>query len=454
MRDGPSFKNRPVLVLGLGESGAAAARLLHLHGAIVTVREDHQTEKTRANAGELASLGIEVQWGPDYPPGGSFPTVILSPGIPTDAPLVRPHRDAGAEVISEVELAWRFHHGKTVAITGTNGKTTTTGLIESVLQAGGYEAVACGNIGLPFSEVVARSQPPEVAVVEVSSFQLETIDRFLPEVAVYLNLTPDHLDRYPDMDAYRQAKERLFMNMGPEQSAVVRADLRLPPGDYQVITFSSEAVGAAYTFASGKLCEDGTPLLAQVETSLRGPHQAENQLAALAVGRLFDIGHEDRVSALKSFRALPHRCEVVASGEGVTFVNDSKATNPDAMLRAIQGYEEEVHLIAGGRDKGFDYRACAAEIGSGCAGVYLIGEAAEAMRDAWEEAVPCVRCASLEEAVETAAQAAGFGSVVLLSPGCSSFDMFLDYKERGERFRQAVLRLQEAKPDVEKLHHE
>ncbi len=443
--------NQPVLVLGLGESGAAAARLLHSRGARLTVREDYRNEKSEHHARALDALGIEVQWGPDYPGETSFPTVILSPGIRTDAPLVRPHREAGAEVISEVELAWRYFQGKTVAITGTNGKTTTTGLIEAVLQSGGHDAVACGNIGLPFSEVVARTAPPAVAVVEVSSFQLETTARFLPEVAVYLNLTPDHLDRYPDMDAYRAAKERLFMNLGAGQSAVVRAGLSIPDGDYRVITFTSEEAGADYTFKSGQLFEEGQALLPQVETSLSGPHQAENQLAALAVGRLFNVSNADRVRALTSFRALPHRCEVVASAGGITFINDSKATNLDAMLCAIEGCAGEVHLIAGGRDKGFDYRTCAAEIGRGCARVYLIGEAATAMQDAWKECVPCDRYDSLEAAVQAAQQSAPFGSVVLLSPGCSSFDMFSDYQDRGERFRQAVLRILEAKPDMEKI---
>jgi UDP-N-acetylmuramoylalanine--D-glutamate ligase len=447
-------KDQQVLVLGLGGSGMAAAHLLRDRGAVVTVREDRRNDKTKANARELESLGIEVQWGPDYPGDRVFQTVVLSPGIESDAPLVRPHRESGAEIISEVELAWRYHQGKTVAITGTNGKTTTTGLIESVLQSGGYHAVACGNIGLPFSEVVARTDPPEIAVVEVSSFQLETIVRFSPEVAVYLNLTPDHLDRYPDMDAYRQAKERIVMNMGAEQSVVVRAGLEIPKGDYRVITFTSEDVGAPYTFSAGYLCEEERPLLAQEETSLCGPHQAENQLAALAVGRLFRVTDEERASALKSYRALPHRCEVVAQSGGTTFVNDSKATNLDAMVQAIQGYRGKVHLIAGGKDKGFDYRASASVIAAHCAGVYLIGEAAPIMQEAWEEQAPCRLCATLEEATEKAAEAAAAGAVVLLSPGCSSFDMFQDYQDRGERFRQAVHRLLEAKPDLEKKNHE
>jgi len=443
------------LVLGLGVSGAAAAGFLLQRGVQVTVREDRRTTATEAAAERLAGSGAAIEWGPDYPRESGMDLIVTSPGIPPAAPILKSVAGTGAEVIGEVEIGWRHFRGTTIAVTGTNGKSTTTQLIEAALQAGGLNALACGNIGVPISEVAGMEPQPAIAILEISSFQLETIVHFSPAIAVYLNFSPDHLDRYPDLGAYRVAKDRIYLNLGPGQTAIVRDGLRVPKGEFDVIRFASGdgATEAPYRFRDGVLFADGHPVLNQSETRLAGPHQAENQLAALAVARKMGVADADYGRAMRGYEPLEHRCEPVGEHGGVTFINDSKATNPDAMERALAGHAGNVHLIAGGKDKGFDYASCRESVSRHCRAVYLIGEAADALERAWGREADCCRCASLEEAVSRAFHAAQPGDVVLLSPGCSSFDQYTNYQERGNHFKDVVNRLIH-QPQPEKQTHE
>ena len=278
-------------------------------------------------------------------------------------------------------------------------------------------------------------------VAEVSSFQLETIETFHPKIAVYLNLTPDHLDRYASMKEYGEAKLRLFLNQTSRDTAVVQRDLVLPDLKAAKITFTSETSGADYTLQEGWLCAKGEKVFQQEESPLRGPHNAENLLAALAVADAEGISREAVKKVFRSYRPLPHRCEVVAVRNGVTWVNDSKATNLDAMERAVAGMNGPVILIAGGKDKGFDFADCRKVLEGKVRAALLLGEMAGKIEKAWAGFLPSRRVADLGEAVVRAAEMARSGETVLLSPGCSSYDMFKNFEERGEKYRQCVTAL-------------
>jgi UDP-N-acetylmuramoylalanine--D-glutamate ligase len=335
-----------------------------------------------------------------------------------------------------------------VAVTGTNGKSTTTELITQILQAAGKRAVACGNYGKPLCEVALLSRELDWAVAEVSSFQLETIDTFRPRIAVYLNLTPDHLDRYPTLEAYAAAKARIFENQKAEDVAVIRKGMVFPKRQGRTMVFTSEARGADYTLQEGWLCAQGDKVMRQDGTKLRGAHNAENLLAALAVADAMEVSREVVKKVFANYQALPHRCEVVAVRAGVTWINDSKATNLDAMERAVMGMDGPVILIAGGKDKGFDVATSRPVLEGKVRAVFLLGEMAEKMEKAWSGGTPCRRVKDLGEAVQRAAEMAREGESVLLSPGCSSYDQFKNFEERGEKYRQCVIALpqEEKKP--------
>jgi len=341
-------------------------------------------------------------------------------------------------MFGELELGARACLCPILAVTGTNGKSTTTELIAAVFQAAGKKVVACGNLGQPLCEVAPLSGGLDYAVAEVSSFQLETIETFRPRVAVYLNLTPDHLDRYADMREYAAAKNRIFENQTGEDVAVIQKGLTLPKLAARTVTFSATDSSADYTLRDGWLCAGADRVMRQEETKLHGPHNAENLLAALAVADAEKVSREAVKKALAAYRPLPHRCEVVAVRAGVTWINDSKATNLDAMERAVLGIAGPVILIAGGKDKGFEFAPCLPSLRGRVRAALLIGEMAEKIEKAWRDGVPCRRVGTLEEAVKRAADLANSGETVLLSPGCSSYDQFKNFEERGETYRQCV----------------
>ncbi|MEA3146721.1 MAG: UDP-N-acetylmuramoylalanine--D-glutamate ligase [Verrucomicrobiota bacterium] len=427
-------------VLGLGSSGDAAARLLRGRGAKVTVFDSGQPEASKVRA--LDDLGIAVVTGGAADLAkADYDLTILSPGIDPVVPLVQNFRRQGADLVGELELAFRFCDRPVIAITGTNGKTTTTQLIESMLNASGYRTVACGNIGMPFSEAVQRQEEFDFFTVEVSSFQLETISTFRPDIAVWLNLTPDHLDRYPNMAEYRTAKLRIFENQRPSDYAVTNYADDLPEVAARRITFSAYAKGADFILAEGTIIFRGEPVLEMKKTHLSGIHNAENLMAALGTAAALKIPWEKAKIGLASYRLLPHRCEVVGEFDEVIFINDSKATNLDALVKALESQPKPVVLIAGGKDKGFEFDSIVDLVHQKAKHVVLIGEMADRIFRTWSEVVPCSRAQTLPAAVDQAREHAIPGDVVLFSPGTSSFDMFKNYADRGNQYRALIQEL-------------
>ena len=429
------YSRKNAVVLGLGHSGEAAALLLCEEGARVTVCESGSTEAVRAKATALEARGIRVLLGGE---AEADPTVydvaVLSPGIDPVVSLVQNVVRKNIPVIGELELAFEECSCPAVAITGTNGKTTTTELTTEMLKACGVRTMASGNIGLPFATAVRSSNELDVMVLEVSSFQLETVRRFHPQVAVWLNLSPNHLDRYPGMKEYRDAKLRIFENLAASDVAVVNAASELPPLAARRITFSAHRDDADFTLEGSVIRFGGRAVLDQKETKLQGIHNAENLMAALAIGHALDVEFDLMAGAVTGYSAPAHRCEFVRELDGVRWINDSKATNLDAMEMAIRSQNSPIVLIAGGKDKGFEFDAIAPLVRETVRAAVLIGEMKDRIAKSWK-GVDCHKASSLEEAVGIAAQLARAGDAVLFSPGTSSFDMFRNYGERGNLFK-------------------
>ncbi|MEW6156771.1 MAG: UDP-N-acetylmuramoyl-L-alanine--D-glutamate ligase [Verrucomicrobiota bacterium] len=443
-----------VLVVGLGSSGQAACELLRKREVRVHAVDLAQTAALQKQTAHLTDLGVTVELGAVHVPPGPFDLAVVSPGVPLDSPFMMEIKRRGIPVIGELELGYENSFCLNIAITGTNGKTTTTELVERMLNHCHRKTIAAGNIGLPVCAVADKTRELDFLTLEVSSFQLETIKFFRPAVAVLLNITPDHLDRYPRMADYVRAKARLFMNQQPFDWAIVQSEALAQirslglPVPAKVITFSANNRRADIFLDRGlligRLPDWEGPLLDMDQCRLRGPHNAENLMAALAVGRVLRIPLEQMTDPLKTYAPAAHRCELVAEINGVKFVNDSKATNLDAVEKALlsmptgKGGEPNVLLIAGGRDKGLEYHDIGPLLARRVKQAFLMGETREKIRAAWSLFTPCTVTDSLLEAVTRAAENAASGDVVLLSPACSSFDMFQNYQQRGEVFRQAV----------------
>ena len=442
-------KGKRVLVVGLGKSGVAAALFLHERGARVTVSDVKSEDQLRSEIPALLDSGIAVETG-----GHSDRTfldqdlIVVSPGVPVDVPQLEHARAAGVKVIGEVELAVRFLKGHIIAITGSNGKTTTTALVGEVVSMGGYESLVGGNIGTPVISLVAESTSDTYNVLEISSFQLETIESFHPRIAVILNVTPDHLDRHRSFDAYLDAKLRVFQNQTAEDHAVLNADdasCRTLAGRTraQVRWFSRKgAVTRGAMVREGKIVwrdEDGDQEIMPVsEIKLKGAHNLENVLAAVCVGRIVGCEPPRIRRAVQEFTAVEHRLEYVATINGVEYYNDSKATNVDATIKALESFPSNLHVILGGKDKGSDYSVLRDLLRERAKRVYTIGAAAEKIEQQIGDAVPVLRAETLETAVRRAAEAAVAGDVVLLAPACASFDQFENYEHRGRVFKELV----------------
>ncbi len=446
------FPGTRPLVVGAARSGLAAAGLLKRHGLDVRVCDSAPAERLAAAAASLGALGIAADWGRDDPALlEGRDAVVWSPGIRFDHPLAEAARARGIPVLSELELGFLAAQAPFVCITGTNGKSTTTDLTGALLRAAGRRVEVCGNIGRPLCDAVETVGPTGFLVVEVSSFQLETVDRLKPYVAAWLNLTPDHLDRHGSLAAYAAAKQRLFRRQEPADWSVWNADdsalAELRTGGGTALEFSvRRAVEEGAYAVAGDITlawRGGAERLMRVaELKLRGEHNLANVVAALAITLPLEIPPAVLRDALKAYGGLEHRLEPVGVVDGVEFVNDSKATNVDSMTVALKSFERPVVLIAGGRDKGQDFRPIAALVESSAAHLVLIGEGAATMAAAWP-GVSQERAATFPDAVDRAfAAAKRLGSpTVLLSPGCASYDMFRDYEERGARFKDEVVRL-------------
>jgi len=419
------------LVVGLGRSGRGAAALLARRGWEVVA-----VDSGTPSVDDLTPLGVDVRTGTTAPVP-DVDLVVKSPGVPGDAPPVAAARAAGAEVVGEVELAARMLPNPLVGITGTNGKTTTTELTAHLLRVTGLKAVACGNQGLPVTGLVDAVDPAAWLVIECSSFQLEDTRTFHPRAAVLLNVTPDHLDRHGTMEAYTAAKLRLFANLAPGDLAVAPAGMAVPGGAPARTVDEGARTPTSVAWSQGGLHVDGLGRVCTWEdVALRGRHNRQNAMAAAAVAAAAGASAAQIAWGLEGFPGVAHRLERLGVRDGVTWVNDSKATNPDAAVAALDAYPAGVHLIAGGRGKGTSFAPLAEAARPAVVRAYLIGETAEEMGEAMRAAgVPHARCGDLEAAVGAAAEAARPGEVVLLAPGCASFDQFNGFEARGDAFR-------------------
>lgn len=441
------LNNKRVLVVGLGRSGVASALFLQSRGARVTVSDAKSEDQLRDEIPALLDQGIAVETG-----GHGERTfqnqdlIVVSPGVPVDAEPIAQAKALGQPVIGEVELASEFLAGKIVAITGSNGKTTTTTLTGEILAAGGLKTLVGGNIGTAAILLVEKATSETVTVLEVSSFQLETIRTFRPKIAVVLNVTPDHLDRHRTFMAYVDAKARIFENQQTEDFAVLNADdatcAELAGRTRaQVFWFSrtKEVERGAYV-REGKIVfqrdGSGVEVMPVGEIPLKGSHNLENVLAAICCGVLVGCESEKIRGAVRNFKAVEHRLEYVATIRGVEYYNDSKATNVDATIKALESFPSGVHLILGGKDKGSDYTVLNDLLRQRVKRVYTIGAAAEKIQS--QIAGEVASSGTLEGAVRQAAASAQPGDIVLLAPACASFDQFQNYEHRGRVFKELV----------------
>jgi UDP-N-acetylmuramoylalanine--D-glutamate ligase len=456
--DPPALAGQRVLVVGLGRSGVAAARLCAARGAAVTVTDRKRADELGAALSDLPAGVVRELGGHRRQSFLSADVIVLSPGVPPLAE-VSAARAAGVPITGEVELAARFVRAPLVAVTGTNGKSTTTTLAGEILAATGHPTFVGGNLGTPLAEAVGTpaAQPGGFVVVEVSSFQLETTSRFRPRVGILLNITPDHLDRYAGVEDYAATKARLFAAQTPDDYAVLNLDdprvamlAGAMTGRGQVLGFSTRRQPApgqplAGWVEGGELClqlpEEDLERYPAGSPGLVGRHNQENALAAALAARLVGATQQEVLATLGAFRPLPHRMTLVGTSGGVAYYDDSKGTNVDAVVAALDGFPRPVVLIAGGRDKGGSYAPLAEALGRVGRAAVLIGEAAARIEEALGTSIKVARAGSMDEAVAVASRLAHVGDAVVLSPACASFDMFRDYKHRGDAFQAAVLRL-------------
>ena len=440
------YKNQNIAVLGAGLSGSAAALLLRSEGAQVTVLDSAEEKNLlKSTIDNLRAQNVRVISGAVADEDSStYRMAVLSPGIDPASRLVRNFSSRGIDVIGEIELGWRFCEKiPVIAVTGTNGKTTTTELLAQMLNACGQRTIACGNIGKPLSEVARDNQPFDVLTVEVSSFQLETIRTFRPSISLWLNFAPDHLDRYRSVSEYRAAKLRIFENQTNADVAVVNAIEKIPNIRPRTITFSAYANGGDFRLSEGAILYRDESVLRMADTKLRGLHNIENLMATLAVGMARGLSFGEMLPPLFAYEPRPHRCELVREVNGVAYVNDSKATNLDAVDKALRAQTKPIILIAGGKDKGFSFDPLRPLVKEKVRSTILIGEMAESIRRSWAGAIESEIASSLADAVERAHSSAKPGEMVLFSPGTSSFDMFKSYADRGDQFRALVRALPE-----------
>jgi len=445
--------NKRVLIVGLGKSGIASALFLKKMGARVTVSDTKAQEELKDEIPGLLDQGIIVETG-----GHGERTfrgqdlIVVSPGVPVDAPALLQAKALGENVIGEIELAAQFLPGRIVGITGSNGKTTTTTLAGEILKFSGLPTLVGGNIGTPAISLIAQATPQTMTVLEISSFQLETIQTFCPHIAVVLNVTPDHLDRHHTFAAYVNAKARIFENQQASDFAVLNAD------DHTCVEMAPRTRAQVYWFSRKKEVQQGacvrdgriwfrnsngaSEIMPVSEIPLKGGHNIENVLAAVCVGALMGCEPAKIRDAVRRFKAVEHRLEHVATISGVEYFNDSKATNVDATIKALESFAANIHLILGGKDKGSDYTVLNDLLRQRVKRVYTIGAAAQKIESqivSQKEGGPeLVHAETLENAIHRAAESAQPGDIVLLAPACASFDQFHSYEHRGKVFKDTV----------------
>ncbi len=441
----PPLPRGPFLVVGLARSGVAAARLLAGRGEEVIGVDSGFPD----SAAGLRDAGVEVFLDSDgLALLDGVRTVVKSPGVPREVPVIAAALERGIEVIGELELAWRALPNRFLAVTGTNGKTTTVEMLGHVYRTAGEPVAVAGNVGTPLAQLVGTVEPDATVVCECSSFQLEDTIEFAPECGVFLNLAPDHLDRYPGLPEYLAAKLRIFANQGNDDVAVYNADdpelagTDLGGCGRRVSFCVGDAPDCEVAVAEGTIFYDGEPLLRVEELGVVGEHNVANAMAAAAAALTMGVDREAVREGLRSFAGVPHRLEPVAEIGGVRFVNDSKATNVASAIVGIRAFEGGVHAILGGSEKGEPYEPLLDPVRERCRAVYLTGASAERIAEALAPAIAAGtelhRCGDLEDAVRRAAAAASPGETVLLSPACASFDAFESFERRGERFGEIV----------------
>ena len=450
------LNGKRALVVGLGKSGVASALFMKAHGARVTVSDTKSGDELRNEIPVLLDHGITVETG-----GHGERTfrgqdlIVVSPGVPVDAPPLVQARSLGETVIGEVELAAQFLPGPVVAITGSNGKTTTTTLTGEIVAASGLPVLVGGNIGTPAISLAERAKPETIIVLEISSFQLETIQTFRPRVAVVLNVTPDHLDRHRTFEIYTDAKSRIFENQQGSDFAALNAD------DPTCVAMAARTRGQVFWFSRHKEVEQGAwvregdivfrdgkgqrEILQVSDIPLKGAHNLENVLAAVCAAVLMGCAPEKIRQAVHDFKAVEHRLEFVATINSVDYYNDSKATNVDATIKALESFPANIHLVLGGKDKGSDYTVLNDLIRQRVKRIYTIGAAA-AKIESQVKGAEVVHAETLDNAIRRAYAAAKPGDVVLLAPACASFDQFKSYEHRGKLFKEIVQGLAAARP--------
>ncbi len=456
------MKNKDVLVIGLGGRGRAACELLRRNGARVVAVDSDNNQDLREDASQLRPLGVEVALGVTSLPQRNFSLAVLSPAVPASTPLVQAVRHNHVPVIGELELGFQQANCLSVAVAGTNGKGSTAELIERILSHNDRKTLLSGHRARPLCSVVEQTKELDFLVLQVSAFQLEVTQFFRPSVAVMMNLTPAHFDRYTSVSDYVRANARIFRNQQGFDWAIVQSDAlaRLRELDLPVpaktITFSATEANADIYLDRGLLLSRlpnwSGPLLDMDHCQIRGPHNAENLMAALAVGHVLRLPLERMVDAVKTYSAGPNRFELVAEINGVQFINDSKATNLDAMQKALMasrpgpGGEPNIWLIAGGKDQGLDFHDAGPLVSKRVKQAFLLGEASEKIRSAWGLFIPCTVLNSLVEAVTEAARRAVSGDVILFSPGRPNGDSYRSCQERGEIFCWAVKSIRRGAP--------
>ena len=446
------LRGRHVVVVGLARTGNSLAEFLLAEGARVTISEKRTAEALGPELAEWTSRGAVVECGGHDPATFlSADLIVPSPGVPKLAEI-QSARDKGIPVLSEIELAYRFLKGTLIGITGTNGKSTTATLTHKILAEGGHRAFLSGNIGVPLLSFVRPSRPDDLYVIEISSFQLEYIERFKVHIAVVLNISQNHLDWHGSFEEYWGAKKKLVTALAAGDFAVLNRDddkvwELAGSGSFQTYGFSRTRTLEPGAFLRGEeIALSGGPgpaeaLLPLAEIPLFGAHNRDNVMAAALVGRILGVPAPRMRESIRSFQALEHRLERVAVIGGVEFVNDSKATTVDAAIKAVESFDRPIVLILGGKDKGSDFRPLRAAIAGRVKFIVLVGAARDTIRAALDGTVPMAEARDYAEVVERAYAAAAPGDVVLLSPACTSWDMFRSFEVRGETFKREVRRL-------------